>query len=108
MLEEVRYSEHTFGYRVAETETHEFHVVRMAFNWRIGKMRKPVERLSWLEPNSQYCYVGTGLATLARAILAAQVWAATGAAEPEGWNKHVVTGRWRETEEWEGEANEQA
>lgn len=103
MLEEVRYSEHTFGYRVAETATHEFHVVRMLFNWRIGKIRKPIEPYSFLEQDSQYCYVGTDLATLARAILAARVWAATGAKEPEGWNKHVATGQWRETAEWEAE-----
>jgi hypothetical protein len=80
------------GYRIGETETHIIDVMRMLYNWRITTTPKH----SPLTYDGGWCYVGTDPGTFLKAVVAAKIMIETGADQPCGWNKNVMTGEWRE------------
>ena len=80
------------GYRVKETETHYIEVVRMIFNWRLATTPKH----SPMTYDRGWCYAGTGLRSFMAAVLAAMAWDGADGSEPDGWNKNIQTGEWRE------------
>jgi hypothetical protein len=82
------------GFRVKETETHLIAVVRMLFNWRVARTPKA----DLMTYDRGWCYAGTGPASFIAAVLAAMAWDGADETEPEGWNKNVQTGEWREPE----------
>lgn len=75
------------GFRVKETETAWIDVLRMIFNWRVANTLKS-------DPDSSrrhWCYAGTSLLTLIRAVGAVAEWDGADGSEPEGWNKNGQT-----------------
>jgi hypothetical protein len=80
------------GFKVKETATHSVVVIRMIYNWRLATVPKSCP----MSYDRGWCYAGTGPASLARAVLAAAVWDGSDDTEPEGWNKNIQTGEWRE------------
>jgi hypothetical protein len=80
------------GYRVKETETHYIEVVRMIYNWRLATTPKH----SPMTYERGWCYAGTGPVSFTAAVLAAMAWDGADGTEPEGWNKNIQTGEWRE------------
>lgn len=81
------------GILVKETDTHYIYVMRMAYNWRLHTIRKPLEPMSWSE--RFWCYEGLGQQTFLRAWLAANAWDGADNTEPAGWNKNGQTHEWR-------------
>ena len=73
------------GFKVRETEEYVIEVHEMLFNWRIVIMR-PNQKITI---DHAYCYYGTGLETLARAIAAAVAWEDPYNTKPEGFDKQA-------------------
>lgn len=83
------------GYRVTETETHYLDVLRQIYSWRLVTTPKDFPMV-W---DRGWCYYGTGLGSLAAAVLAARTWDGSDDSEPEGWNKNIQTQEWRPPED---------
>jgi len=80
------------GFRVKETATHWIDVQRMIFNWRISTTPKSCP----LTYDRNWCYFGTGIETLLRAVGAASEWDGADDTDPPGWSKNVQTGEIRQ------------
>ena len=80
------------GFRVKETETHWVDVLKMIWSWRIVTTSKDVPE----SYDRHWCYAGTSLLSLIRAVGAAAEWDGSDGTEPEGWNKNGQTHEWRE------------
>ncbi|WP_133962406.1 hypothetical protein [Rathayibacter sp. PhB151] len=73
------------GFRLQETETFTVEVWKMLFNWRLVVM-PPHQQV---ETTHGYCYFGTGLESLARAVAAGLQWADPMNTAPEGFDKQA-------------------
>lgn len=73
------------GFRLQETETFTVEVWRMLFNWRLVVL----PRHQQIETTHGYCYFGTGLESLARAVAAGLQWADPMNTAPEGFDKQA-------------------
>lgn len=82
------------GLRIKETETHRIFVIPMLYNWRIARSPKD----NPMTYDRGWCYAGRGMASFVAAVLAAWAWDGADDTEPEGWNKNIQTGAWREPE----------
>jgi hypothetical protein len=82
------------GWRVKTAGTHYLDVMRQIWNWRL--VTTPLD--DPLGYDRGWCYAGTGPASFLAAVLAAMAWDGADGTEPEGWNKNVQTGEWREPE----------
>jgi hypothetical protein len=80
------------GYRVKETATHFIEVYLQIYNWRLVTTPKS-DPLCW---SRGWCYAGTGVQSFTAAVMAAKAWDGSAGTEPEGWNKNLQTGEWRE------------
>nr|WP_279631267.1 DUF1016 N-terminal domain-containing protein [Rathayibacter festucae] len=76
---------HQRGFRLQETETFAVEVWEMLLNWRLVVM-PPRQRI---ETTHGYCYFGTGLESLARAVAAGLQWAHPMNTAPEGFDKQA-------------------
>ena len=79
------------GFRVKETPDHWIDVQRMLFNWRVSRTPKSCP----MTYDRNYCYFGTGLETLLRAVAAAAEWDGADDTDPAGWDKNIQTGETR-------------
>lgn len=75
------------GFRVKETEDCWIDVLRMIWNWRVAVTPKDTP---W-SYERHWCYAGTSLLTLIRAVGAVADWDGADSTEPEGWNKNGQT-----------------
>ncbi len=73
------------GFRLQETDEFIVEVHRMLFNWRLI-VRRP--ELSW-EIEHGFCFFGTDLATLARAVAVGLEWDDPLHATPTGFDKQA-------------------
>ena len=78
------------GFLVKETPTHEIHVLRMIYNWRIARSPKAC----LLTYDRAWCYFGTGIVDLLRTVQAALDWDGGDDTEPAGWDKNASTGEY--------------
>lgn len=78
------------GFRVKETETSVIDVQRMIFNWRVS--RTPKADLDYYD--RAYCYYGTSVLVLLRAVSAALEWDGADDTDPVGWDKNALTGEY--------------
>jgi hypothetical protein len=83
----MNYTEIDGGLRVGETDTHYIDVLKMMFNFRVVNTRKDQPGLY----DSGFCYFGTDVQSLLRAVAAGVAWAESGAEEPPGWDRNVTT-----------------
>jgi hypothetical protein len=73
------------GYRLQETETFTVEVWKMLFNWRLVVM-PPHQQV---ETTHGYCYFGTNLESLARAVAAGLQWTDPMNTAPVGFDKQA-------------------
>lgn len=76
------------GFRIKETPTHYIDVVPMIYNWRVIRVPKACP----LTVDGAWCYYGTQINSLLRAVAAAVAWDGTG--NPAGWDKNATTGEY--------------
>ncbi|PPG15022.1 hypothetical protein [Rathayibacter rathayi] len=73
------------GFRVQATEEYVVEVWKMLFNWRLVVM-PPGQQV---EVTDGFCYFGTGLESLARAVAAGLRWTDPMTTRPEGFDKQA-------------------
>lgn len=78
------------GLRVKETETAWVDVMRMIYNWRVVRVLKDSPETV----DRAWCYYGTDIATLLRAVEAAIAWDGGDGTAPAGWDKDARTGEY--------------
>lgn len=78
------------GYLLKQTETHNIGVIRMLYNWRV--VRQPKNLPETLD--RAWCFYGTDVSVLLRAVGAALEWDGADDSAPEGWDKNATTGEY--------------
>jgi hypothetical protein len=73
------------GFRLQETEEYTVEVWKMLYNWRLVVM-PPRQQI---ETTHGYCYFGTDLEALARAVAAGLTWADPLRTPPSGFDKQA-------------------
>ncbi len=74
------------GFLVADDGVRQVVVLRMIFNWRVARTDGPFSY------DRGWCYYGTDLSVMIRAVQAAVAWDAGDETAPEGWDKDAVRG----------------